>query len=343
MTNPKIKISIIVLVYNAESYLVQCIQSIIDQDLNNIEIICVNDGSPDNSLAILNNFAQSDNRIKIISHENHGISYSAQRGIDMAIGEYVYFIANDDYLLPNVLSELYNSAMTSNLDILTFDVITFKEETLTYQENKRRKKILNTKVYNGIDFFEILFNNNLFVAPEFYYLFRLEYLQKNNITFYEKVNLHEDVVFLPMAILLSKRIAYVPLTPYVYRIRAGSIKQSDYNIERLYNYFYLTERLVKFLNDNIEIISANKKTIFFFKKYIKDHYSVIVSKMLRIKPHIPLNIIYNQLKTLKVSTNLFTYLQKMVLIIFFKNYKLVYNIISLKQGHVYSRLKKLIL
>ena len=90
MNNPKI--SVIVPVYNVEKYLSECLDSIINQTLKDIEIICVNDGSTDNSLSILKEYASKDNRIKIIDKENEGLGYTRKVGLDNATGDYILFV-----------------------------------------------------------------------------------------------------------------------------------------------------------------------------------------------------------------------------------------------------------
>ena len=93
-----VKVSVIIPVYNVEKYLGECLESIIDQSLEDIEIVCVNDGSTDNSLSILESYAELDNRIKIISQENHGLAAARNTGLKNINGDYVYFIDSDDFL-----------------------------------------------------------------------------------------------------------------------------------------------------------------------------------------------------------------------------------------------------
>lgn len=92
----KVKVSIVVPIYNVEKYLRQCLDSIVNQTLKNIEIICVNDGSTDNSLKIIQEFADKDSRIKIINKENTGYGNSMNIGFDAAIGEYIGIVESDD-------------------------------------------------------------------------------------------------------------------------------------------------------------------------------------------------------------------------------------------------------
>lgn len=95
------KVSIIVPVYNVENYLRKCLDSLINQTLKNIEIICINDGSTDNSLSILEEYASKDERIIVINQENAGVSSARNRGLEIATGEYIAFVDADDSVTPD--------------------------------------------------------------------------------------------------------------------------------------------------------------------------------------------------------------------------------------------------
>lgn len=121
------KVSVIVSVYNTEKYLTECIQSLVDQTLENMEIICINDGSTDNSLKILQDFAKKDPRIIIIDQENKGLSTSRNKALKIAKGKYCVFVDSDDYIEKQTLTELYNYACKNNLDMLAFSGYNFDE------------------------------------------------------------------------------------------------------------------------------------------------------------------------------------------------------------------------
>lgn len=105
-----IKISVVVPVYNVEKYIGQCLDSILGQTLKDIEIICINDGSKDNTLEILKDYAQKDSRIILIDKENEGLSKARNQGTEIASGEYISFIDSDDWIDENYLEALYNAA-----------------------------------------------------------------------------------------------------------------------------------------------------------------------------------------------------------------------------------------
>ena len=105
-----VKVSIVVPIYNAELYLKQCLDSIINQTLKEIEIICVNDGSTDKSAKIVEEYAKKDNRIRVITKTNTGYGNSMNIGFDAAVGEYVGLIESDDFVDKEMFATLYNVA-----------------------------------------------------------------------------------------------------------------------------------------------------------------------------------------------------------------------------------------
>jgi len=113
-----IKISIIIPVYNSEKFLNRCLDSIVNQTIKDIEIICINDGSTDNSLSILNDYAKNDKRISIINISNHGAGYARNKGLEKAKGDYIGFCDSDDYVDLNYYETLYNYSLQQKYDII---------------------------------------------------------------------------------------------------------------------------------------------------------------------------------------------------------------------------------
>ena len=143
-------VTIVVPVYNVEKYLRKCLNSIVNQTYENIEIICVDDGSPDNSINILNEFAQSDKRVKIIRQENQGLSGARNTGINNAIGKYIMFIDSDDWIELNMVELMVNKIENENLDLVVCG-------NTNYYVNKIKKqeltKLSSEIIYSGIDYF----------------------------------------------------------------------------------------------------------------------------------------------------------------------------------------------
>ena len=147
------KVSVIMPVYNVEKYLPQCIESVLAQSLNDIEIICVNDGSTDDSLKVLQEFKARDNRIVIIDKANEGSGIARNTALAIAKGEYVYFVDSDDWLdNAGVLEKLYNKASTDDLDILIFGGLSCYEKDCQIVKSKGgySLKNLDKKYFNKV-------------------------------------------------------------------------------------------------------------------------------------------------------------------------------------------------
>lgn len=149
------KISIVVPVYNVEKYLGECLESIVKQTLKDIEIICVNDGSTDNSLDIIKAFAQNDERIKIIDKKNSGYGDSMNKGIKAATGEYIGIIESDDFVDADMFKSLYTLAKENDCDIVKSDWYNYWTKG-SIKEKNGRVKDFNAKVTNVKEHPEIL-------------------------------------------------------------------------------------------------------------------------------------------------------------------------------------------
>lgn len=216
------RVSVIVPVYNVEKYLKQCLDSLINQTLEDIEIICVNDGSTDSSLNILEEYQNKDNRIKIISQENKGVSAARNLGLKNAKGEYLLFIDADDWVELNALEELFNYSKKLNSEILFFTFKQFYESSSTYEVNdsinlKLLDSTFENKVFTYKDTVDFLFKIPHAVYNKFY---NLSFLRKINAEFIG--NLGEDMLFHYKTFLKASKVSVIHKSYYNYRIRDGS-------------------------------------------------------------------------------------------------------------------------
>ena len=120
-----VKVSVVIPVYNVEDFLEECLNSIVNQSLKDIEIICVNDGSKDKSLEILNSFAENDDRFTVIDQENQGHAVATNRGMELAKGEFLYLMDSDDILGLTALEETYEYAKLKNADFVIFQSLNY--------------------------------------------------------------------------------------------------------------------------------------------------------------------------------------------------------------------------
>ena len=131
------KVSVIIPVYNTEKYLRECLDSVINQSLKEIEIICVNDGSTDNSLEILKEYAAKDNRITVLTQENLYAGVARNAGMMVASGEYYHFLDSDDMVFKNCYNEIYEYSKNNNLEICIFDVEFFNIKNNMKEQDRK--------------------------------------------------------------------------------------------------------------------------------------------------------------------------------------------------------------
>lgn len=212
-----IRISVIIPEYNLENYIAQCIESCIGQTLGDIEIICVNDGSKDQSLQILQQFASNDSRIRIVDIPNEGVVHARETGIAQATGEYVTFIDGDDYIPLNALEILYNKAVETNADIVNSTVahLVGDKKTLIVRGNA-----LQTRE----EFIRGCFRNQDFYLHA--RLFKRELFAKRALICPPEISHNEDAVMLASLFFLADTIVSCSDEGYYYIFRSSSASGS---------------------------------------------------------------------------------------------------------------------
>lgn len=284
------KISIIVPIYNVEKYLDDCLKSIIEQTYKNLEIILINDGSTDNSLKICYKYKKIDKRIILIDNKNHGVSYSRNKGIDVATGKYIVFIDSDDTIDKNYISELANVNKEDFYDIV---MVNFKD---VFIENDKKRVEYNNIDVNSLSgkFFNDYYYIKSIVRSPWGKLFKRDIIEKNNIKFPVEISLGEDYVF---------NMQY-------YRF----VKQYRYVNKYLYNYFHRNRKClskgytIDSFDKQIEIIKKQKE---FFKLYnirngeiiLGDDFLWLYFEYTVLKDSLNYTESKQRLKLLKIETN----------------------------------------
>ncbi|MBE7711329.1 MAG: glycosyltransferase [Cyanobacteria bacterium SIG31] len=226
------KVSIIVPVYNAEKYLDKCVMSLIKQTLKDIEIILVNDGSKDSSATLIEWFQKYDARIKLINQENKKQGGARNNGLRNASGEYISFVDSDDWIDPDFIEKLYNTAIKYNTDITATNIIKHKKNKRKYNVRYRRTKTA-TNMSSKIKLCSDKKKRFFYVMNK---LYKKSFLVENHITFEENCYF-EDVLFSIKAIFHAKNIASEPNTNYHYIYNINSTinskrtekKKADHN------------------------------------------------------------------------------------------------------------------
>lgn len=219
------KISVIIPIFNSEIYLKKCLDSVLNQTLNEIEIILIDDGSTDSSLQIIKQYAKKYTNIKYKTKINEGQAIARNLGIKMASGEFITFVDSDDYIELNMLEKLYNIAKLENSDIVLCD----------YIEEYGDKNIEKKSLY--IDSDNINKSYILCVAGPCSKIIKTDLFKNNNIKFLEN-NIYEDLAIIPSLALYSKNISYCEEILYHYIIRQNStMQQTEYNnkLESIFN------------------------------------------------------------------------------------------------------------
>lgn len=213
------KVSIIVPIYNVETYLPNCLETLIQQTLKEIEIILINDGSKDRSLEICLEYAKRDERIRVIDKVNEGVSVARNVGIELAEGEYIGFVDPDDWVEPEMYEALYNKITLSNYPICICNyykdtqsssipkVFKFKNEDLSQENKLNKSQVIEYIIPPMIGMDDILPRSNSYIMGCVWRcLYEKEFLDECSIRFEPGISIMEDLVFNIQALLQSEGI-----------------------------------------------------------------------------------------------------------------------------------------
>lgn len=239
------KLSIIIPVYNVEKYVEKTLVSVCNQDYDDYEIIIINDGSPDNSLRICEEFAKTCSRnIKIISQVNGGLSKARNTGLINSSGEYVWFIDSDDWIEENCLSKL--CSLLDNVDELVIGGDNVSDETNEFLSCRNLYPDYHLKTLTGIETWE---KGICQLSAAVFAIYRKEFLDANNLSFIEGIY-HEDAEFCPKASYLSKATRYYSEVIYHVRQNPNSITRKP-NIKKSYDNIFVAQKLVVFCENMV--------------------------------------------------------------------------------------------
>ncbi len=273
----KPKVSVILPVYNVGKYLRQSLDSLINQTLEEIEIICVNDGSTDDSYDILEEYKQKDSRIKVIHKENKGTGAARNDGLRIASGECIGFVDPDDWVKPNMFERLYNLIKEKNLDIAMcmpdgYDEKNAVNKPFPYFVDANFENIPDDRIFNWRDLSP--FRYPMCVWNK---LYTKELFDKNNIDFAEGLDFEDHKVIFG-TLLTAERMFFIKEKLYVYRFnREGSVLTD--NNRRLIDHieiFNIVEQLMKDTNTynilRFDFLTYKIHNLLYYYSMIKDEY-----------------------------------------------------------------------
>ena len=224
------KVSIIIPVYNVEKYLKQCLDSVVNQTMQDIEIICVNDCSTDNSLCILKEYAKKDSRIVIIDKDiNEGLGCTRNVGQKHATGKYIMFLDSDDYIALDACEKLYNKIETDNVDVVFFNADRFYDGKNKFSPKINMELTLKdaytSETFYAKDKYQYLLNQSREV---WFKIYNKKFLDDNHITSSEH-RLCEDTLFRLDLLLANPKCSILNDTLLYYRLRKGSLARSNHD------------------------------------------------------------------------------------------------------------------
>lgn len=251
-------VSIIVPVYNVEKYLEDCIDSLINQTYNKIEILLINDGSTDKSKIICEKYLKIDDRIKLINKLNGGLSDARNVGIDLATGEYLTFVDSDDVLSNKFIEKMLKVALDTKTDIVCSRYMRFKEKNKIIEAKENIKNVMI------LDSFKFLKNVFYQYDQTLYSVSACSKIYKKDIfrtLRYPKGKLYEDVAIISDLMEMTNKIAVLDEILYFYRISENSITNSKFNSRKLEIINYCEKNLQKYEN-NCEMQRAVQNMLF---------------------------------------------------------------------------------
>ncbi len=245
-----LKISIIIPVYNSELYLREWLDSVVNQTLKELQILCINDGSTDGSLEILREYEKNDPRVIVIGQENQGVSAARNTGLEVALqsdAEYITFVDSDDYLNLDTYEIAYKDATEYDIDILNFGWKSFPQETHwdKYKSSPKEKFFENDSIeawlYCGVGANVNLWNK----------LYRRKFLQAVETRFREDLICASDYCFNALVFPQAKRVRFIPTKLYNYRRETlGNITSTTNRVDRMKNHIKIIKNIIQNWQNN---------------------------------------------------------------------------------------------
>ena len=275
------KVSVIIPVFNVASYLRQCLDSCVASTLKDVEFICINDGSTDQSLSILEEYSKKDGRFIILSQENTGQGIARNKALQIAKGEYIAFVDPDDWIHPELLQKAYTFAVTHQANVVQFNYTEYREHAKKYKKidcTKKFKKLYHYNLrkagkYNSQNIAKGLFYN--LYNQVWNRIYKRDFLLNHHIQFATTRN-GEDHLFTIGVLSSGTDIYYLDEYLYMYRVRLGSACHT------------WGEQDITYTFENIKQIAAYLKTYNLYTQYessFRDYcVHVLCWARLRLKP-----------------------------------------------------------
>ena len=252
-------------IYNTETYLRESVNSILNQTFEDFELICIDDGSTDNSLNILKELSENDSRLRIISQENRGAGFSRNKGMKLSQGDYICFIDSDDYIVPEYLERTYENIISNDSDIVMYKI----GNIMNNKKIPVKHHFAFEKIFKDIDFNDFTFDSyairdyifNFYFAP-WTKLYKKEFLNGYDDFHFEEGLPYEDILIHIKTMLRVKKISFVP--EYLYYYRKDNENSATFNPLTHEKIFSIIDMVEEFLKEN-NYFEEFKEDFEFFK------------------------------------------------------------------------------
>ena len=271
------KISIIIPIYKVEDYISKCIKSVIAQSYHNLEIILIDDGSPDRCGDICDDYAERDSRIRVIHRQNGGISAARNSGLEVATGEYVLFVDSDDYIHPDMVERMHDVALNKQADVVVCDYVKVNEdEEIEIPEESRQ--VIDITEDNRLNY--MLGETKIIFTVVWNKLYKRKLFQ--NIRFPEG-KLHEDEFVTYKLLHSAGKVCYLKDAFYYYVQRTSSIMGEGINLKTLQRLDAFQERMLFYQKRNMQdyYYQMLNHYRYFLNDFIKNGYG----KRKELKPY----------------------------------------------------------
>lgn len=275
-------ISVIVAIYNVEKYLSRCIESIINQTYQKLEIILIDDGSQDNSLEIALKYAKKDKRICVMAKENGGLSDARNWGLRIAKGEYYSFIDGDDYIAVHMLERLYNELYLSAADIAVCD---FKKVYEGSEEKNRNVDVstFSTQIYRSKDvIYKLILKYDITYSVAWNKLYRKNLFDGIE---YPVGKIHEDEYITYKLLFKACKIVHIEEKMYFYLQRNGSIMRRPFSEERFCKIEAYKQRADFMINKNMFVAESVRIYLWAYYEYINRFKKFYPEKEIKLEKY----------------------------------------------------------
>ena len=247
-----IRLSYIVPVYNTSAWLVECMDSMLKHKGNDIEFVIIDDGSTDGSGQIVDRYAESDRRIKVIHQSNGGLSVARNVGMDNARGEYILFVDSDDRIEAPAVSNMLDKAVKEEADVVVGRILCKDESDVVTPWGK----FLPPAVFpSGFDFMQAVNSSATYIPMVFGYMIRRNLIQNHSLKFVPRF-IHEDDLWTPQVLTRAKKIVVLDKCHYIYRTnRNGSIMNTRKTFDRCLSIAKIVRQLSE---DILNLIQSSK-------------------------------------------------------------------------------------